>query len=149
MKIVISPYSRKLRNGNNNPKNYPWWQKVIDGLQEHHVIQIGINGEESFTGVELKFNLKLKDIIQLINECDIWISVDNFLQHLASHTDKRGIVIWGRSDPNIFGYPHNTNILKDKKYLRPDQYNIWESIEYIKNVFVKPEIVLEHIYKYM
>jgi ADP-heptose:LPS heptosyltransferase len=145
--IVISPYSRPLRNGANNPKNYPFWQELIDKLVEkqYEVIQIGVKGEVVFNNVTPKFNLPLIKIKQLIEECHIFISVDNFLPHLSQHCDKPGIVLWGRSNPKIFGYQQNINLLKDEKYLRPDQYNIWEAIIYDPDVFVKPEMVLQYV----
>jgi hypothetical protein len=38
-----------------------------------------------------------------------------------------GCVIWGVSDPNIFGYFYNKNILKNKSYLRNDQFGVWKN----------------------
>lgn len=146
--IIISPYSRKLRNGKQNPKNYPFFQELIDELvKQYTIIQLGVTGEVVFNGVIPKFNLPLIEIKQLIENCYIFISVDNFLPHLANHTSKPGIVLWGRSNPKIFGYSQNINLLKDKKYLRSDQFALWESIEYDPNVFVKPDVVLDIIPK--
>lgn len=146
--IVISPYSRPLRNGKRNPKNYPYWNKLVKGLKEkgHRVVQIGVQGEHKIPGVdEVKLNMKLKDLKTLLLECDTWISVDNFLPHLAEHIKKPGIVIWGRSNPTNFGYAQNNNILKDVKYLRDEQFKWWEDVEYSEDVFVKPDVILKFI----
>ena len=73
--------------------------------------------------------------------------MDNFFPHLAYHVNKRGVVLWGPSDPQLFGYPTNVNILKGKGYLRPDPYGIWESIEFDPNRFVKAEEVYKIVNK--
>ena len=146
MKIIISPYSRKLRNGNNNPKNYPYWQKLIKLLKEdgHTIIQVGSGDEIVFEGVdEVKFDLSLNDLTTLFQECDTWMGVDNFFQHFASHLEKPGIVIFGKSNPDIFGYKHNINILKDRANLRAKQFDIWEEEVFNKNVFPYAEEVFQ------
>ena len=142
--ILIAPFSKALRNGGNNPKNYPFWKGVLKGLNGRKVVQVGVEGEEKLTK-DFRKNLAFTEIEKLIKECDIWVSVDNFLPHMAHHLKKKGIVLWGQSDPNIFGYPENMNLLKDRKYLRPDQFLIWEQAEYLADAFVRPEVVLESL----
>ena len=149
-KIIISPYSRRLRNGKPNPKNYPFWGDLIKLLREKnmYVIQVGVRGEKELKGVdETQFNKPLKELVVLLSKCDYWISVDNFFQHLAYVNGKPGFVLFGQSDPNIFGHKENTNILKDRKYLRPLQFDIWERTEPNNECFVKPEIVVDRIFK--
>ena len=95
-----------------------------------------------------KQNLSFNEIVRLINESDAWISVDSFLQHLcAYHRLKRGIVIFSQSDPKIFGYTRNINLLKDRKYLRDKQFWLWEQCEYNKEAFVTDEEVLKAVLK--
>ena len=148
-KIIISPYSRLLRNGKPNPKNYPFWPELIQLLSEKnmHVIQIGVIGEKEFDVDEVLFDKPLKELVSLLHECDYWISVDNFFQHLAYVHNKPGFVIFGKSDPNIFGHKENINILKDRKYLRSLQFDIWERIEQSDECFVEPEIIIDRISK--
>ena len=148
-KIIISPYSRKLRNKEgNNPKNYPYWSEVVKKLKENNVYiaQIGVKGEDRIELVdEFLVNLSLKQLEQLVLEYDIWISIDNFFHHLGYLLEKQGIVIFGQSDPLIFGHKININLLKDRKYLRKDQFGMWESVEYIKECFVESSEVVERI----
>jgi ADP-heptose:LPS heptosyltransferase len=144
--ILISPFSKALRNGGNNPKSYPYWKEFLKGLNGQKVVQIGVEGEEKLTK-DFRKNLPFKEIEKLIQECDIWVSVDNFLPHMAHHLKKPGIVLFGQSDPKIYGYPENQNLLADRKYLRTDQFLIWEQAEYIKEAFVSSDTVLENILK--
>lgn len=158
MKILISPYAQNLRNGKQNPKNFPYWEELISKLIDKgiNVIQIGSAKDSSIKyfssnhigSFEFKQNLKLNDIAVLVNECDLWISVDSFLQHLCAYYKlKRGIVIFSQSDPKHFGYPTNINLLKDKKYLRDKQFWLWEQCEYNKEAFVTAEDVYKAVLK--
>lgn len=139
MKIILAPYSKKLRNGNIlHPKEYPYFKQVINNLKNHHhIIQIGISGEEQLTE-DCRFNLSFSDLKELLSSSDTFITIDSFFQHMAYHYGMRGVVIFSRSDPKIYGYKENINLLKDKKYLRQDQFGLWESCEYIKDSFVDP-----------
>ena len=141
--ILIAPYSKPLRTGGNNPKNYPYWKELISQIQEE-IIQIGTDEEEQLVP-EFRKNLPLGDLRYLIGECRTWISVDSFFQHLAWDCGKKGIVLFGPSDPLIFGHPENINLLKDRSYLREKQFWWWEQCEYKEEAFVKPAEVLKHL----
>lgn len=142
--IIISPYSKPLRNGKQSAKTYPYWDNLIMLLSGKEIVQIGVEGERQLVP-DFRKNLTFKQIKSLLTECDCWISVDNFLQHLAHHIPKPGIVLWGISDPLIFGYPENTNLLKDRRYLRENQFDYWENYEFNPDVFVLPAEVAQHI----
>jgi ADP-heptose:LPS heptosyltransferase len=79
---------------------------------------------------------------ELLSKCETWISVDNFFPHLANLYGKKGIVLWGQSDPNIFGYQYNLNLLKSRSYLREKQFDIWEACEPKEDAFLTPQEVL-------
>jgi len=65
MKVIISPYSRRLRNGNRNPKNYPYFEEVIKQLRKMgvYVIQVGIKGEKELGANKVLFNKPLKELM--------------------------------------------------------------------------------------
>lgn len=146
-KIVISPYPRKLRNGERSAKEYPYWEKLISSLRSsgYYIIQIG-QGEENKLGAdEYAFDLPLDELEKFVIKCDGFISVDNFFQHFCAMLGKRAIVLFGKSDPEIFGHNENINLLKDRKHLRLNQFEIWEIEKYEKECFVSPEVVLEKV----
>jgi len=143
--ILISPWSRILKDGTYNAKNYPWWEKVIAGLEdEYDIVQIGVNGEKKLVE-DFRKNLHLREVGKLVQDCYTWISVDNFLPHLAHLIGKPGIVLWGVSDPNIFGYKENKNLLKARKYLRSMQFGVWDGVKHDPNVFVTADKVIEAV----
>ena len=123
MKILIS------RGNIQNAKSYPFWDELILLLKNHEI-------------KEIKGILPEHEIIDLVNWSDEWISIDSFLPHLcAYHKLKRGIVLWGKSDPELFGYQHNVNLLKDRKYLRPDQFSYWTGVVHNTDDFVSAQVV--------
>lgn len=151
--IVISPFSKPLRNGfQQNPKNYPHWQKLIVALRQtgkiNEIWQLGVGNEYRFEGVIHKFNLSMAEVESLVRKASVWVSVDNFLPHLcnAQKVATKGIVIFSKSDPKHYGYPQYNNLLKDKKYLRPDQFFIWEQCDFDENAFVDVETVVKAVF---
>lgn len=133
--ILISPFTKK-------PKNYPYWKELVRELDD--VVQIGVDGEEQLVD-DFRKNLPLKEIEKLVKKCDYWISVDSFLPHLAHHIKKPGVVIWALSDPEIFGYKENLNILKDRKYLRANQFYTWDKELVNEDAFLKPKEIIKQI----
>jgi len=149
-KIVISPYSKPTRQGKVSPKNMPdgRWGEVVRGLKAggHTVIQIGVSGEKQVEGVdEFLANRPLKELSKLLSECDTFASVDNFCHHLAYVIGKPGVVIFCQSDPIIFGHSLHTNLLKDRKYLRPNQFIFWDHANYNDEAFVEPSDIIAAI----
>jgi ADP-heptose:LPS heptosyltransferase len=143
--VIVHPYARKLRNGMPNPKTFHEWPELIS-LINKDVIQIGTEEENRIPGVISFFkDLSLEVLKHLLSECEFWIAVDSFLPHLAHIVGKPGVVIWSVSDPNIFGYPENLNLIKSREYLRPNQYGIWEESSYNPNAFLSAEEIYNAI----
>jgi hypothetical protein len=87
-------------------------------------------------------------LIELTKTWTAFISVENFFPHFVHYNfkgEKKGIVLFGKSDPEIFGYPENINLLKDKSYLRWDQFGPWEMTDFVKEAFVEPQVVYDNI----
>lgn len=141
--IIIHPWAKKLQNGKENPKNYPFWNELIELINEP-IVQIGIKGETQLVD-DFQTNLSLIELRQLIKECRIWIGVDSFFQHLAWSESKPGIVLWSVSDPLIFGHPENWNLLKSRDNLAKNQFLWWDFTEHNDEYFVKPEEVIKFI----
>ncbi len=144
--IIISPYAKQMRNNQPHPKNYPYWVELINLLEQekYKLVQVGIDSEIQLVN-DFRKNLSFEKLKNLVEECKTWISVDSFFQHFCWDLGKPGIVLFGQSDPNIFGHPENINLLKDRKYLREQQFWMWEQCTFNPDAFVKPEIVLEKI----
>ena len=145
--IILSPWSKTFDSGKENPKNYPHWKELVQFLHQEgfYLIQVGTVNEKMIEGVdEFVADKHFSELEPLIRECTTWISVDNFFPHFCNCVDpsKWGIVLWSKSDPNLFGYKQNINLLKSKKYLRSNQFGIWLNEPYMQEAFVRPQMVM-------
>ena len=145
--VLISPYSKKLKTSKNNAKNYPYFKELVRLLKDDGIktIQVGIEGEDSIGCDEDMFDLSIDNLTSLIEESYSWISVDNFFHHLAWTIGKRGNVIFGPSDPSIYGHSENNNILRNKRYMVKNQFDVWENIVFNELAFDEPNKVFEKL----
>jgi hypothetical protein len=134
--IIISPFAKKMRNNKPHPKDYPFWEELIKKIPDS-IVQVGVEGEK-----QLVEDFR-KNLSKLIHQCDTWIAVDSFFQHLCWDLKKPGIVLFGQSDPLIFGHPENINLLKSRLFLREKQFWLWEQCEANDDAFVSPNVVLD------
>ena len=143
--IIIAPFAKKLHSIKNNPKNYPYWEELIQKIPKNiHIVQVGVEGEKQLVH-EFYKNLPISELKQLILQCRTWIGVDSFFQHLAWDEGIKGVVLWGPSDPLIYGHPENINLLKGREYLTENQFLWWEATEHKNERFLKPKEVLEYL----
>lgn len=142
--IIISAWSRGTSDGKPSPKNYPHWERVAMGLMArgHEVMQVACKGEPGIAGTAREDDLPFACIAEILKVCETWIAVDNFFPHLAWTEGEPGVAIFGSSDPIIFGHPENTNLLKDRRYLRKWQFRHWSQETYNPDIFVAPDVVI-------
>jgi ADP-heptose:LPS heptosyltransferase len=147
MKILFCLNAKKAHGKPNCAKDYPddFTKELIIKLKEkgHTLIQTGLEGDTQYTE-DFRKGLWFKDLCKLVNEVDLILSVDSYLQHVAWHCGKKAIVIFSLSDPLIFGHKENINLLKDRKYLRVDQFGYWHEVQYNKEAFIEPNEVLKY-----
>jgi ADP-heptose:LPS heptosyltransferase len=143
--ILIHPFAKPLVNGKQNPKNYPYWEELIQKIPKSiHIIQVGVDGEKQLVP-DFRKNLSILELRHLLDECKTWIGIDSFFQHLAWDCQKPGIVLWSVSDPLIYGHKENTNLLKDRVYLAKNQFLWWDFTEHNPDAFVKPKEVIKFL----
>jgi hypothetical protein len=143
--IIISPFSRPLKNGAPNAKEYPieFWRDLVEYLELglFDVMQIGVEGEERICE-QTAFNAPPQRLLRLLENAASYIAVDNFFPHFAHYHGYHGNVLFTKSDPLLFGYRENNNIIKDREHLRPDQFGIWESCPYDQDAIMDIKDVL-------
>ena len=142
-KILIQPYAaipHDAKELGKNPKDWPFFNELVESMPEHEWIQIGFGNKPIKGAREVVTNRN--GVIALIKECDTWICVDTWLQHLATLTcKKRGVVVFSRSEPKMFGHKENINLLKSQMYVQ-SPYARWEAKNYTKAAFVSVEKVV-------
>lgn len=159
-RIVISPYSKHRLDGKRNAKNYPYWENLVGLLLEKYdVLQI-VYGDEpvikpsphsSYASESIQYvrDFSLPEIENEVKMADTFICVDNYLAHMAHLLGKRGVVLFGQSDPELFGYPENVNLYADRKYFRQWQFQTWHECEFDERAFVQPKVVFDAVEKLM
>lgn len=148
--ILLHAASRAMLNGLTNPKNYPYWPALLAALEDagairlDEVVQVGLEGDPSFVA-DFRAGLALRDLRGLVAEADWWLSIDSFLPHLAQHLNRPGVVFWAKSDPAIFGYPENLNLLRSCQHLRARQFRIWEEESFDPEAFLPVDAAVDAI----
>jgi len=108
-------------------------QTLVDKIIKDHpgfaIIQIGLRTEPLLKNVINMVNLTTRQIFPLMKYCKTFIVIDSFLGHLSAAFEKKGIVLWGGTDPKKLGYSHNINLEKvsltscpENHCHRPDTY---------------------------
>jgi len=129
--ILFAKGVRALRSGATNAKSYPFWDELAELLKDYEVQEIS--------------EMPLDELEKLVKSSLTVVCVDSFIQHFCWSVDKKAVVLWGRSDPNIFGHESNINLLKSRDNLRPAQFHWWEDVPHSPDVFVSPQEVLKAI----
>jgi ADP-heptose:LPS heptosyltransferase len=72
-----------------------------------------INDEKGFPLFETR-----EDFMILAKYCSFFICIDSSLHHIASNNqfNKKGIILWGTTSPNRYGYEKNINIRSEYPY---------------------------------
>lgn len=141
--IVISPWAKKLTDNKVNPKNYPWWPELVQQLPMP-IVQVGVQGETQLVP-DFRTNMNLQELAQVLHTCEFWIGCDSFVQHYAWDLGKPGAVLWGPSNPDIYGHPENLNITKGKQFQCADQFLMWHLIENRSDWWHTPDHVIDQI----
>ena len=106
IKLGIDPTGPKIHIG----RAFQFW-KLRDFQDMGHKIVLIIGDFTAQIGdasdkQAMRQVLSEKEIIDLINWATVYLATDSFPQHLcAYHKLKKGIVIWGKSDPEIYRHP--------------------------------------------
>tara|TARA_R100000541_G_scaffold560_2_gene3781 strand:- start:1220 stop:2053 length:834 start_codon:yes stop_codon:yes gene_type:complete len=106
----------------NMGRNYNKGQQLINYLKEAmpdlNIVVFGhTNEQEPLLNTTSGFYDK-EDFMILSKYCTSFICIDSSLQHMCSNKrfNKKGIVLWGTSNPLMFGYKNNLNIESEYPY---------------------------------
>lgn len=112
----------QLSAGNNNApyKNWPvyhWAEFLRSTLNEHPEKKIVLLGDNHETGlseqlqkdlgeriVSLTGKTTVKEAMNILAHCDLFVGLDGGLMHLAAALGKPTFTIWGATNPVLYGY---------------------------------------------
>ena len=143
--ILFAPFAARSPSlgGRPSPKDYPKVKELAELLEnEDEVIQVG-GGNDEQVCQNFQPNLSFDGLGKLIHASRTGVCVDSYLSHCYWYFGRRAIVLFGISDPLIFGHPENLNLLVDRKFLRPRQFDLYYLDQYNPQAFVDPPTVMK------
>ena len=143
--VVVAPYSKPRTDKKRNAKDYPYWPQLFMAARPHfNLVQVVHGSEMPIEGAyDYAVNKTLPEIESMVKSAGFFLSVDNYMQHMAHYLGVRGIALYGPSDPALFGYPENWNLYADRKYFRPNQFQTWQQWDFNAAAFVSVDDVIE------
>jgi len=92
------------------------WKKVVEKLSDFTFIQLGDINSSSIKGtVDLRGKTTIREAIAIVKHSKLLVGVDSFLNHCTTAVGTKGVVIFGPTSPENFGYKENINIYKGCK----------------------------------
>lgn len=93
-------------------------QKFVDKFKQKYnnieILHVKLPNEPSLNNVIPISGVSFRNIFPFMKYCKTFVAIDSFLQHLSAAFDKRGIVLWGGTNPEKLGWKHNINLsMKD------------------------------------
>jgi ADP-heptose:LPS heptosyltransferase len=142
--ILFAPFAARAPSlkGQPSPKDYPFPKELVSLIGEDNIVQVGGTDDEQIAP-DFRKNLSFRDLGDLILQSQTGICADSFLQHYYWYLGRRAIVLFSISDPLIFGHPENLNLLVDRRFLRPNQFDLYYTNNYKPEAFSPPEQVIE------
>lgn len=99
-------------------KGYPYWQKVVDGLSGHRIIQIGGAEDRDLSpdlrGVEdMRGKTSLRQLFSMVLGCKLVMAPPTSLTNVAGAFHKKQVVVNASREADVLtGYPNAVHISK-------------------------------------
>ncbi len=93
------------------------WVELIRKLRNlnYKVIQLGGQHDIYIPGAfSLLGQTTPQQLIGVLKNCKLLIGVDNFIMHAAHLVKLDAIIVWGPTDPEIYGYPEHRHVQNPK-----------------------------------
>ncbi|HYC29679.1 MAG TPA: glycosyltransferase family 9 protein [Chitinophagaceae bacterium] len=118
-KAILSAYKNPiiLHTTPTFSKNKEWehhnWEKLVEEMPDHTFIQLGLANEEKVKGaVDLRGTTTFRQATALVKHAMSFVGVDSGLAHSTNAFGIRGVVLFGPSNPHIWGHDNNINMYK-------------------------------------
>ncbi len=98
-------------------KNQMWtvdkWTDLVNSFPDYTFIQLCLLSEDSIEGTIDMRNLSFRRQIALIKFASVHVGVDTFFSHVTNAFQTPGVVLFGDSNPEVWGHSNNINIYKN------------------------------------
>jgi ADP-heptose:LPS heptosyltransferase len=87
------------------------WEELVSRFNNNDFLLIGNNEDNHIHGtIDLRGKTTIRQAIALLNESNLFVGIDSFLNHATDATSTNGVVLFGSSNPKMWGYDKNINI---------------------------------------
>jgi len=87
------------------------WEELIKRLDCYDFLLVGSYTDTLIKGaVDLRGKTTLREAISLLSVSNLFVGIDSFLNHATNALGTKGVVLFGSSNPNMWGYKENINI---------------------------------------
>jgi len=98
-------------------KNKSWtlekWSQLVRSLPEYSFLQLGEQKEDKVEGaVDLRGATTFRESMAFIKFAKSFVGVDSSLSHVTNAFDIPGVVLFGASNPGVWGHVNNINLYK-------------------------------------
>jgi len=139
-------------NGDDNPKAWPvsHVEALMNLAPEHDYRIVGAEGSAILQNPKITaVKGTRKELLDYIDKnVDLVIAIDSWIQHLvALNTSKPMIVLFSRSNPEIFGHKRSgvINLFESEDYFRSEPFYSWIGERVMPEALVSPEQVARSI----
>lgn len=108
-------FSQDRQYTSTNPgRNYPYFlaQEVVNGIKSKRpdltILNFSLPNEPSYDGT-VRLNAPAMVWHEILKGSVGYVSVDSCLNHFSASAEVSGVVLWGNTRWNQFGYEHNWN----------------------------------------
>lgn len=98
-------------------KNEEWslskWEELVRSMPEYTFIQLGLSDESSVANtVDLRGKTSVREAFALIRYSKSFVGVNSCFSHVTNAFNIPGVVLFGASNPPIWGHSNNINLYK-------------------------------------
>lgn len=116
LKQYKNPLLIQITSRCSNNQNWPVekWEELIRRMPECTFLQVGDAHEVKVKGaVDLLGKTTIRESMALLKNVKSFVAVVSFLNHASNAFLSKGVVLFGASPPQNWGYPNNINIYKN------------------------------------
>lgn len=108
--VAINPTSRTTKN---QEWEIEYWKDLIKRMPDVTFIQLGLKDEEYIEGaVDFRGKVSLRMSVALLKQMKGFVGVETFLGHASAAVEVPAVILFGPSNPEIWGYSENVNLYK-------------------------------------
>jgi len=109
LKLPIAIHTRSSRIHKDWPERK--WQSLVSRNPHCSFVELGVCGERILDGtVDLPSDMEVRHDFALLKHCRAFVGIESCFAHAAAALGVPGVVLFGSSSPNTWGYPSSLNL---------------------------------------